>query len=160
MGCHALIVAVLARAGHHCGMVRLFIFLAAAALVLLILALISGLSAERVRNLPRAVWVLVIILIPIAGPAAYFVWGRPAAGRRAPARPSSPDDDPEFLRSMNVEKSRRESEMLAAWERELAEERKRSEEKRERSEERPSPGEQRQQKNEQPDGEQKDEKKP
>ncbi|MEU4687731.1 PLD nuclease N-terminal domain-containing protein [Actinoplanes sp. NPDC023714] len=131
-------------------MVRLFILLAAVALVLLILALISGLSAERVRNLPRAVWVLVILLIPIAGPAAYFAWGRPVAAgsRRAPSRPSSPDDDPDFLRSMNVEQSRREREMLAQWERELSPEPERL------------PDEKDERKNEQPDGEQKDEKKP
>ncbi|MBB2942095.1 hypothetical protein FB565_001808 [Actinoplanes lutulentus] len=130
-------------------MVRLFILLAAVALVLLILALISGLSAERVRNLPRAAWLLVILFIPIAGPAAYFAWGRPVSGpRRSPSRPSSPDDDPDFLRSMNVEKSRREREMLAAWEAELNQER-------EREADREVP-----QENEQPDGEQKDEKKP
>ncbi|MEU4561281.1 PLD nuclease N-terminal domain-containing protein [Actinoplanes sp. NPDC023936] len=127
-------------------MVRLFILLAAAALVLLILALISGLSAERVRHLPRAVWILVILFVPIAGPVAYFAWGRPGGARRAPARPSSPDDDPEFLRSMNVEQSRREREMLAHWERELSQ-----------------AGEHQDganQDEEQPDGEQKDEKKP
>ncbi|BAL92367.1 hypothetical protein AMIS_71470 [Actinoplanes missouriensis 431] len=127
-------------------MVRLFILLAAAALVLLILALISGLSADRVRHLPRAVWVLVILLIPIAGPVAYFAWGRPVAARRAPARPSSPDDDPEFLRSMNVEQSRREREMLANWERELNQ--SGESQTAEKHDE------------EQPDGEQKDEKKP
>jgi hypothetical protein len=124
MGCHALIVAVLARAGHHCGMVRLFILLAGAALVLLILALISALSAERVRNAPRAVWIPVILLIPIAGPTAYLVWGRPAgSGGRTFRRPAAPDDDPDFLRSVNrstdVEQSRRDRELLDRWEREL-----------------------------------------
>jgi hypothetical protein len=120
MGCHALIVAVLANAGHHCGMVRLFIFLAAIALVLLILALISGLAADRVRNMPRSLWVLVILLIPIAGPLAYFVWGRPTSRKARPAaRPSSPDDDPDFLRSMDSEQSRRDREALERWEQEM-----------------------------------------
>jgi hypothetical protein len=102
-------------------MVRLFIFLAAVALVLLILALISGLSADRVRNMPRALWILVILLVPIAGPIAYLVWGRPVAraSRRAAPRPSSPDDDPDFLRSMDTEQSRRDRELLAQWERDL-----------------------------------------
>ncbi|WP_045742463.1 PLD nuclease N-terminal domain-containing protein [Actinoplanes rectilineatus] len=102
-------------------MVRLFILLAAAALVLLILALISGLAADRVRNLPRALWIVVILLIPIAGPIAYLAWGRPvtrSTPRRAP-RPASPDDDPDFLRSMDVDKSRRDGESLSQWEREL-----------------------------------------
>ncbi|MEV6298513.1 PLD nuclease N-terminal domain-containing protein [Actinoplanes sp. NPDC051861] len=102
-------------------MVRLFIFLAAVALVLLILALISCLAAERVRNMRRWLWVLVIVLIPIAGPLAYLVWGRPVTrtSRRPARRPSSPDDDPDFLRSMDTEQSRRDRETLAQWEREL-----------------------------------------
>ncbi|GAA0508894.1 hypothetical protein Ade02nite_62360 [Paractinoplanes deccanensis] len=107
-------------------MVRLFILLAAVQLVLFVLALISCLSADRVRNAPRPVWVLVILLIPLLGPVAYFVWGRPLPPpteggpvRRAAPRPASPDDDPEFLRSVDIEKSRRDREMLAQWEKEL-----------------------------------------
>ncbi|MFI1989472.1 PLD nuclease N-terminal domain-containing protein [Actinoplanes sp. NPDC020271] len=102
-------------------MVRLLILVAAVALVLLILALIGSLSAERVHALPRALWVLIVVLVPLAGPIAYFLWGRPVdrTARRPAARPSSPDDDPEFLRSMNTEQSRRDRELLAQWEREL-----------------------------------------
>lgn len=101
-------------------MVRLFILLAAAALVLLILALISALSVDRVRHAPRFVWVLLIVLLPIAGPIAYLLWGRPVS-RRPARRPSSPDDDPDFLRSVETdsEKARRERELLAQLEREL-----------------------------------------
>ncbi|GAA4968136.1 PLDc N-terminal domain-containing protein [Actinoplanes utahensis] len=102
-------------------MVRVFIFFAAIALVLLILALISSLSADRVRNLPRVLWVLLILLVPIAGPIAYFLTGRPLSttGRRTTRRPSSPDDDAEFLRSVDSEQSRRDRELLARLEREM-----------------------------------------
>ncbi|RZU49869.1 phospholipase D-like protein [Krasilnikovia cinnamomea] len=106
-------------------MVRSFIFLAAVQLALLVLALIGALSADRVRTLPRAVWVLVILLIPLCGPIAYYFWGRPlpapAEGGppRRTARPASPDDDPDFLRSMDTEQARRDRELLAQWEREL-----------------------------------------
>ncbi|GAB1694053.1 PLDc N-terminal domain-containing protein [Krasilnikovia sp. M28-CT-15] len=107
-------------------MVRSFILLAAVQLVLLVLALIGALSADRVRTMPRALWVLAILLIPLIGAIAYFVWGRPlpapAEGgptRRNTARPASPDDDPDFLRSMNTEQARRDRELLAQWEREL-----------------------------------------
>ncbi len=106
-------------------MVRLFILLAAVQLILLILALISCLSADRVRNAPRAVWVLVILLIPVIGPLAYFVWGRPqpppseGGQTRRPPRPASPDDDPDFLRAVDTEQSRRDREILAQWEKEL-----------------------------------------
>jgi hypothetical protein len=38
-----------------------------------------------------------------------------------PARkvPSSPDDDPEFLRTVDSEQSRRDRELLAQWEKEF-----------------------------------------
>jgi hypothetical protein len=106
-------------------MVRVFVFLAAAQLVLMILALISCLSADRVRSMPRAVWVLAILLLPLIGPIAYFALGRPqpAASEGGPVRrgprPSSPDDDPDFLRSMNTEQTRRDRELLDNWEREF-----------------------------------------
>ncbi|HEV8565918.1 MAG TPA: PLD nuclease N-terminal domain-containing protein [Actinoplanes sp.] len=107
-------------------MVRLFIFLAAVQLVLLVLALIGSLSVDRVRTMPRALWVVVILLIPLLGPIAYFVFGRPLPApqesgpvRRTRPRPASPDDDPDFLRSMDTEQSRRDRELLAQWEREL-----------------------------------------
>jgi phospholipase D-like protein len=107
-------------------MVRLFVFLAAVQLVLFVLALIGALSADRVRNLPRALWVVVIVLIPLFGPVAYFMLGRPVPPpregnpvRRPAPRPSSPDDDPDFLRTVDTEQSRRERELLAQWEREL-----------------------------------------
>ncbi|MGA5303063.1 PLD nuclease N-terminal domain-containing protein [Nucisporomicrobium flavum] len=108
-------------------MVRMFVFLAAVQLVLLVLALISSLSADRVRTMPRVLWVLVILFVPLAGPLAYFVWGRPLpppheggpVRRRPGPRPASPDDDPDFLRSMDTEQSRRDRELLAQWERDL-----------------------------------------
>ena len=106
-------------------MVRLFVFLAAVQLVLVVLALISCLSAEKVRNLPRALWVLVILLIPLIGPLTYFAFGRPTPPpserpvRRGQPRPSSPDDDPDFLRKVDTEQSRRDRELLDQWEREL-----------------------------------------
>jgi Phospholipase_D-nuclease N-terminal len=107
-------------------MVRLFVFLAAVQLVLLVLGLISCLSADRVRAMPRFLWVLVILLIPLIGPAAYFVFGRPLPPpreggpvRRSQPPPASPDDDPDFLRSMDTEQSRRDRELLDRWERDL-----------------------------------------
>ena len=107
-------------------MVRMFVFLAAVQLVLLVLALIGSLSADRVRNMPRALWVLVILFVPLIGPLAYFLWGRPLPPpqegrpvRRPSPRPSAPDDDPDFLRSVDTEQSRRDRELLAQWERDL-----------------------------------------
>lgn len=109
-------------------MVRVFVFLTAVQLVLVVLALISCLSAERVRTLPRALWVLAILLIPLAGPAAYLAVGRPLHDDPgglpvAPVDPrprlSNPDDDPDFLRSLDAEQSRRDRAVLAELERQF-----------------------------------------
>jgi hypothetical protein len=107
-------------------MVRVFVFLAAAQLVLVVLALISCLSAERVRGLPRSLWLPVILLLPVVGATAYLLVGRPgsgAAGRLASATtarpPASPDDDPDFLQTLNADTSRRERELFERWEQDL-----------------------------------------
>ena len=78
-------------------------------------ALISCLSVSdkrTIRRLPRALWVLVIVLVPLVGPVAWFWFGRPrkpltprsgwrpAVGLPERPRPSAPDDDPDFLRSL------------------------------------------------------------
>jgi hypothetical protein len=105
-------------------MVRVFVFLAAVQLILVVLALISALSADRVRGMPRALWVAVILLVPLLGPLAYAVAGRPVsrsggAPARAPGRPSAPDDDPEFLKTLDPNRSRRDRELFEKWERDI-----------------------------------------
>lgn len=88
---------------------------------LLVFCLIDCLQTPReaVRSLSRRIWVIVIVLVPLAGGIAWLVLGRPrradreaalrgvggpgtASGptRVRPARraaPLAPDDDPEFL---------------------------------------------------------------
>lgn len=77
---------------------------------------------EDVRNLPRLLWVLIVLGMGFLGLAAWFVWGRPRAGlppangfggggggsRRPeggpgpkPPAPLAPDDDPEFLKRLD-----------------------------------------------------------
>jgi len=107
-------------------MVRLFVLLFLAQIVLAACALISCLSAEdgRARTLSRLTWVLVILFIPLIGSIAWFITGRPAqrsgtgawppvrflGGRRQ--RPLAPDDDPEFLRSLGNEQVGKDPETL------------------------------------------------
>lgn len=79
------------------------------------IALISCLSVSdktMIRRMPRGLWVLVILLVPLAGPVAWFGLGRPrkpltlssgwrvAVGLPEQPRPPAPDDDPDFLRSL------------------------------------------------------------
>ncbi|MGI5145002.1 PLD nuclease N-terminal domain-containing protein [Plantactinospora sp. CA-294935] len=128
-------------------MVRLYALLAIGQLILAVVALISCLSAENdeIRALPRFAWVLIILFFPLVGSIAWFVAGRPvsperpaAGGRPAggPDRrpPLAPDDDPEFLRSLDEERSKRDRELLDSWERDL---RRREEELRRRDSEPP-----------------------
>lgn len=114
-------------------MVRVFVFLAAVQVVLVVLALISCLSAERnrIRALPRPIWVLVILLLPFIGAVAWFLAGRPtgqtpgpggwpsASGPGPRPKPSSPDDDPDFLRSLDADQARRDRELFQRWEDDL-----------------------------------------
>jgi hypothetical protein len=59
---------------------------------------------QRVRNLPKLVWVFLILLFWVAGPIAWFLAGRPRPQRSGPTRrpptPRGPDDDPDFLRNL------------------------------------------------------------
>ncbi len=119
-------------------MVRLYALLAIGQLILAVIALISCLSAEEdeIRALPRIVWVLIILFFPLVGSIAWFVAGRPLPATGTPVggvqrnrRPLAPDDDPEFLRSLDEQRRQREREMLERWEQDL---RRREEELRRR----------------------------
>jgi hypothetical protein len=78
-------------------------------------ALISCLSVDNkrtIRTMPRALWVVAILLVPVAGPIVWFLAGRPYTlthrpGWRLPRRrfdprpPPAPDDDTDFLQSLD-----------------------------------------------------------
>jgi hypothetical protein len=121
-------------------MFRVVVVLALASVLLAALALISSLSVEdrsRLRGLPRWAWVLVILLVPTLGPIAYFLAGRPLpeggprpggwlpggrlpGGPTGPRRQRAPDDDPEFLRSLDQPTLSTEDEkLLRRWEEDL-----------------------------------------
>ncbi|WP_433531831.1 PLD nuclease N-terminal domain-containing protein [Micromonospora sp. CA-263727] len=114
-------------------MARLYILLFVVQVVLAVCALISCLSAEEddIRHLPRIVWVLMILFFPLVGSIAWFVAGRERrAGSRTwatglrpaehrPARPLAPDDDPEFLRSIEESSRKEDQELFRRWEEDL-----------------------------------------
>ena len=70
-------------------------------------------SAES-RRLPRFVWLLLVIVLPVIGGVLWWLLGRvwPQRGRRR-KRISSPDDDAKFLRQLDEE----------AWKRKMRERR-------------------------------------
>lgn len=75
--------------------------------------------AERIRALPKAIWVIIVLIFSTPGAIAWFAFGRPRAAARTPGsgsgrmlgafgsgggqpprRSTAPDDDPDFLRRL------------------------------------------------------------
>ncbi|WP_066584933.1 PLD nuclease N-terminal domain-containing protein [Cellulomonas timonensis] len=93
-------------------------------------------DTDRIRNLPKVVWVMLIVFLPIVGGVAWLVAGRPqgASHSRAPwpstatagfpeyerPRAVAPDDDPEFLAGLRRSDTEHEK-MLGDWEARLRE---------------------------------------
>ena len=72
---------------------------------------------DQIRHLPKLGWLLLVIVLPLAGGIAWLVAGRPAGPARsrsnshpgnpantpsAPARASNPDDDAAFMASLRL----------------------------------------------------------
>lgn len=77
-------------------MARLLVIGAVAVLVLTVFAVVDCVLTERVRvrALPRWLWVPLVLVLPVLGPALWFLVGR---GPALPPRPvRGPDDDPAF----------------------------------------------------------------
>lgn len=107
-------------------MVWLGVLLTLASLVLWVYAFFDALTspAQEVRNLPKFVWVVAILLLMHVGALLWLFFGRPRAlaatgpapgsapsaedlnpedfaGPASRGGPVGPEDDPEFLRKLN-----------------------------------------------------------
>jgi hypothetical protein len=74
-------------------------------LVLLVYCALDVMStpAASVRSLPKAVWFVVLVLLPVLGPLAWLFAGRPRRGATrgaAATERGAPDDDEDFLREL------------------------------------------------------------
>jgi type VI protein secretion system component VasK len=92
-------------------MIRLWLVLGVVVALVYIYSIVDCALIEknRVRGLPKAVWLLVLIFLPVIGSVLWFLIGRgrrPGAGRGSLA----PDDDPEFLKHLSQERARRDRE--------------------------------------------------
>ncbi|WP_394939947.1 PLD nuclease N-terminal domain-containing protein [Psychromicrobium sp. YIM B11713] len=71
-----------------------------------IYALIDCLRSDEqhIRNLPKVGWALLIVFIPLIGLVLWFTLGRPRYQAEPPVRkaPMAPDDDPDFLRNLDI----------------------------------------------------------
>lgn len=90
------------------GMPRFLIpaILVVAALTLYCLFELLLTPKHQVRSMPKAVWFLAVLLLPVVGPLLWLFLGRARqVGTGGPApRMAAPDDDEEFLRSLRVQR--------------------------------------------------------
>jgi hypothetical protein len=80
-------------------------------LVLSVYALFSCIQTadEDVPHLPKLVWIVLIVFVPFVGPIVWLLMSRTQSGRRdavvrparAGVRPVAPDDDPDFLKTLD-----------------------------------------------------------
>ncbi len=67
-------------------------------------AFVAALQADgdRIRVMPRWLWLAVILAFPVVGPFLYLYTGKPTtvAIQARDKRPMGPDDDPDFLRKL------------------------------------------------------------
>lgn len=86
-------------------MVRGLLFLFGAWLLFTVFVTVFAASANKneVRSLPKWVWILICLFVPIIGGLLYLVLGRPI-GKPKPrfgrTKTVAPDDDPQFLRDL------------------------------------------------------------
>ncbi|RXW33115.1 PLD nuclease N-terminal domain-containing protein [Propioniciclava flava] len=80
------------------------VLLVIAVIAVILYALIEAIQADgdRVRLMPRWLWIVAIVLLPGIGALGWLVVGRPPrrGSGGAPRRPIAPDDDPDFLRRL------------------------------------------------------------
>ncbi|WP_375483219.1 PLD nuclease N-terminal domain-containing protein [uncultured Jatrophihabitans sp.] len=64
---------------------------------------------DQVRTLPKLAWLLIVVVFAAIGGIAWLVFGRPwtqqrvlVGAGRTQARPGSPDDDEEFLATLDA----------------------------------------------------------
>lgn len=88
--------------------IRFGLLVGIVALVLAIYALVDCLQRpdSQIKGLPKFVWLVLIILFPLAGAVGYLWVGANGQGRSNPhlhngsPAPQGPDDDEDFLRSL------------------------------------------------------------
>ncbi|AKG44395.1 PLD nuclease N-terminal domain-containing protein [Streptomyces xiamenensis] len=117
-------------------MLRVLMFLVPIALMIYALVDCISTKDEDVKHLPKLVWLLLIVFAWLIGAIAWIFVGRQRGaaavgngggqargGRSGGGGWVAPDDNPDFLRSLNDEKQREENakdkELLENWEEDL-----------------------------------------
>jgi hypothetical protein len=102
-------------------MTRLLVILPLLVLAVDVFAIVDVIltEARRVRAVPKVVWVIIIVLLPLIGAVLWFFIGKERRDRGGERRTIAPDDDPAFLR--NLRRDEEQDERIRRLEQELAE---------------------------------------
>ncbi|GGL05040.1 hypothetical protein GCM10007382_26190 [Salinibacterium xinjiangense] len=103
-------------------MSRLLVIVPLIVLALDVFAIVDVILIDqrRVRAMPKFVWIILIVLVPIVGVALWFFTGRESStGSGGQLRTVAPDDDPSFLK--NLRRDEEQDERIRRLEQELAE---------------------------------------
>jgi hypothetical protein len=102
-------------------MVRVYLVVGLAAVIFSIYAVIDCAMTDhrRARGIPKPLWVLVILLLPVIGAVLWFVVGKDRSSGKAQRRVMAPDDDPTFLKRLGTDQEQ--DERIRKLEQELAE---------------------------------------
>lgn len=79
-------------------MIRVLVLAAAVLLTIYCVVDLTQSPVRRIRAMPRWLWAVAIIGLPVIGPALWLAAGRPLPDSRPPLR--GPDDDEDFLRGL------------------------------------------------------------
>jgi len=106
-------------------MPRVIVVLIVVAVAFTIYTLVDVLLTEkqRVRALPKGLWGVVVVVLPVVGGLLWLIVGKARRGPGRMSRSVAPDDDPTFLNSLGREEFARRAEQeerLRRLEQELA----------------------------------------
>jgi len=101
-------------------MPRLLVVLAFALVAVDVFSIVDVVLTDRsrVRAMPKALWILVILLLPVIGVVLWFMLGKARSANAGRSRTVAPDDDPDFLRK--IRRQEEQDERIRRLEQELA----------------------------------------
>ena len=102
-------------------MVRVYLVVGLAVVIFSIYAVIDCAMTDhqRARGIPKPLWVLVILVVPVIGAVLWFVVGKDRSAGNGQLRRVAPDDDPAFLKRLGTDQEQ--DERIRRLEQELAE---------------------------------------
>ena len=83
-------------------MIKMELLLGVVGFALMVYCLIEAISTSEsnIRNLPKIVWILLILFFPLVGSVAWLVAGRPENGGRLTREQGGSPDFPEYERAV------------------------------------------------------------